>query len=310
MIKEAEALASQLLHGKQRFITLLALHDPTGEGSISAVELDQVIHKMRPVVRQETLDIILESLPTVEGGKLDYRPLVRGDVVQCIRSYLDAKESSTSDHSVSVTEKSTQSIVLQQNSAAESDTTQTTMGGERGTLSTAYKEEEQRQFEALLQFCRETGIILNKELAEKGTSKDLSFVMCLLGHTLKYYHSQHSALLLPPDHPRESCLAALRQPGLDLLSEEFTAPPREAAKAVEKRDVGRKFGWAYKELKGKRKPRYIRIPKLPEQTAKSLDESASRKEAMKVKKATLKKVLVVPKVDCWLTFKEYQKFTR
>lgn len=109
----------------------------------------------------------------------------------------------------------------------------------------------------------------------------------------------YAALLLPADHPRDSCLAALRQPGLDLLSQEFTAPPREETKTVEKRDVGKKFGWAYKELKGKGKPTQIRIPK-------PLEHSCGGDK----KKAMLKRVKVVHKVDCWLTFKEYQKFAR
>ena len=114
----------------------------------------------------------------------------------------------------------------------------------------------------------------------------------------------YAALLLPSDHPREGCLAALRQPGLDLLSREFTAPPREAAKTVEKRDIGKRFGWAYKELKGKQKPTRIKIPKLTEQT------SSSEGAGVHVRKAMLKRVTVAPKVDCWLTFKEYQKFAR
>lgn len=120
--------------------------------------------------------------------------------------------------------------------------------------------------------------------------------------TLNFVSYMHvcAALLLPADHPRESCLAALRQPGLDLLSQEFTAPPREETKTVEKRDVGKKFGWAYKELKGKGKPTLIRLPKPPENTG-----GGDKKKAM-----LKKRVKVVPKVDCWLTFKEYQKFAR
>ena len=114
--------------------------------------------------------------------------------------------------------------------------------------------------------------------------------------------ASYAAFLLPSDHPRENCLAALRQPGLDLLSQKFTAPPSEATKTVEKRDIGKRFGWAYKELKGKQKPTRIKIPKLTEQTSRSEDAG--------VRKTMLKRVTVAPKVDCWLTFKEYQKFAR
>ena len=73
---------------------------------------------------------------------------------------------------------------------------------------------------------------------------------------------------------------------------------------MEKRDIGKRFGWAYKELKGKQKPTRIKIPKLTEQT------SSSDGAGVHVRKAMLKRVTVSPKVDCWLSFKEYQKFAR
>ena len=103
----------------------------------------------------------------------------------------------------------------------------------------------------------------------------------------------------------ESCLAALRQPGLDLLSEEFTAPPREVTKTVRRRDYGKKFGWAYKEVKGRQKPTRVVLPKPPEQWSTN-SEGSTRVN----KKAVLKRVTVAAKVDCWLTFKEYKMLTR
>ena len=114
-----------------------------------------------------------------------------------------------------------------------------------------------------------------------------------------------AALLLPYDHSRESCLEALKQPGLDLLSRQFTAPPREQAKTVEREDYGKKFGWAYKEMKGRGKHSVIRLPKPPKQ-----NKSEKPSDPACVRKAVLKRVTVAPKVDCWLTFKEYQWITR
>lgn len=294
VLKEVKALELHLSHGKQRFITLLALHDPAGVGSTSEEELEYVIQKMKPPVGQESLEIVLKSLPEVERGRLDYRPLIKGDIVQCVEQYThlhftDSTLQALPDHSF--TEKSNQSIEVQENEDSKCSKPQGTMSGDRGALSTAYKEEEHRQFEILLEFCREQEIVLNQELLEKGKM--------LFSQALYFTYIVHAALLLPADHPRDSCLSALRQPGLDLLSQEFTAPPREETKTVEKRDVGKKFGWAYKELKGKGKPTQIRLPKPPEHSG-----GGDKKKAM------LKRVKVVPKVDCWLTFKEYQMFAR
>lgn len=171
-IKDVKAMELHLLHGKQRFITLLALHDPAGVGSISAEELEHIIQKMKPPISQESLELILMSLPEVEGRRLDYRPLVKGDIVQYAKQYLDSNDNYVQallKHS-KTTEKSIPSIEsVQHSSETEYSKAQATMGGNRGALSTAYKEEEQRQFEVLLDFCKEIGILLNKELVEKGT---------------------------------------------------------------------------------------------------------------------------------------------
>ena len=83
-------------------------------------------------------------------------------------------------------------------------------------------------------------------------------------------------------------------------------PPREVKKTVERRDVEKNFGWAYKELKWKRKPTLIRIPKPPEQRGVVVGGA----KCGGVKRAVLKRVTITPKVDCWLTFKQYQEFAR
>lgn len=171
VLKEVKALELHLSHGKQRFITLLALHDPAGVGSTSAEELEYVIQKMKPPISQESLELVLKSLPEVERGRLDYRPLIKGDIVQSVKQhtqlqFTDSTPQALPDHSL--TEKSNQSIEIPENRDPKCSKSQGTMSGDRGTLSTAYKEEEHRQFEILLEFCREQEIVLNQELLEKG----------------------------------------------------------------------------------------------------------------------------------------------
>ena len=170
LLKEVKALELHLSNGKQRFITLLALHDPAAVGSTSEEELKYVIQKMKPPISQESLELVLKSLPEVERGRVDYQPLIKGNIVKCVKQYTqlhvhfaDSTSQALPDHSF--TEKSNQSIEMQEN---EDPKPQGTMSGDRGILSTAYKEEEHRQFEILLEFCREQEIVLNQELLEKG----------------------------------------------------------------------------------------------------------------------------------------------
>ena len=43
-----------------------------------------------------------------------------------------------------------------------------TLGGRHGDLAETYKQEEIRQFDSLISYCKDHGIILDKSLAEKG----------------------------------------------------------------------------------------------------------------------------------------------
>ena len=131
----------------------------------------RIIQKMKPPISQESLELILKSLPEAERGKLDYHPLIKGDIAERVKQYIDSSEScsfvqASPDHS-----GAEMSSKLQQSTEeTECDTAHTvcTMGGRKGPLSTAHKEEEKRQFDVLLEFCQERGMILNKELVERG----------------------------------------------------------------------------------------------------------------------------------------------
>ena len=91
-----------------------------------------------------------------------------------------------------------------------------------------------------------------------------------------------AALLLPPDHPREECVASLRQLRSHYPDHIFNIPEEEDEK-TEHRNRREEFGGAYKELSGRRKARYMRLS---------------------TGGATVK-----AKTDCWLTFEEFQKLT-
>ena len=92
-----------------------------------------------------------------------------------------------------------------------------------------------------------------------------------------------AALLLPADHPREECLASLRQLRSHYSDFVFNTPEEEDEK-IEHRSIREEFGGAYKGLSWQRKARYMRLS---------------------TGGATVK-----AKTDCWLTFEEFQKLTK
>ena len=79
------------------------------------------------------------------------------------------------------------------------------------------------------------------------------------------------------------CLAALRQPGLDSLSQFFAHPPEDETEKTEKKLTYEGWGQPYKELRGRKKADYVRL--------------------------STGKVRIQPKTDCWLTFRDYQALT-
>ena len=159
----AECLSSHILHGRQRFVSLLTLQDPAGLGRLSMEELESTLLKMWPSISQESLELVIKSLPLCEDGMIDYRPLLKGGLTECVEKYFERSESSLMVTADSAT--ITDNEVLP---SSEGPDTTTTMGGDRGALSTAHKDEEKRQFEVLLGFCRERGIVLDTQLLEKG----------------------------------------------------------------------------------------------------------------------------------------------
>jgi len=76
-----------------------------------------------------------------------------------------------------------------------------------------------------------------------------------------------------------------------LLSKDFSEPPQEDTKVSKTVDIHERFGGAYRELKWKRKPK------------------ATKSSAPAVTKSEHHKVKLKPDLDCWLTFKEYKKWT-
>ena len=89
----AECLSSHILHGRQRFVSLLTLQDPAGLGRLSMEELESTLLKMWQSISQESLELVIKSLPLCEDGMIDYRPLLKGGLTECVEKYFECSES-------------------------------------------------------------------------------------------------------------------------------------------------------------------------------------------------------------------------
>lgn len=92
-----------------------------------------------------------------------------------------------------------------------------------------------------------------------------------------------TGLLLPPDRTRKQCLSQLRQAGADAPSRSIVQPRIANSKGMKEIENHDLYGWQYKELRGTKGPKRMKLPTGV--------------------------TIVKPKTDCWLTYNEFQDIT-
>ncbi len=294
-IKEITKLHNFLIANRQRLVSFLATVDKAHTRFVSVSDMLNVFSKIKAPLSQAALEILLQVLEITEEGVFDYQQLVNGSVLKGVDEHFKRREAKLivedeikKEESVSATEDVwvMKTADLEKKYGAPS-----TLTGEHGIKADIHKQEEVKQFSKLINYCKDNGIVLNWQIAEKGMHIYMYTVVFILilhsllasscAHTVIYI-STHAALLTPPDKPRQECLSQLRQAGLSLLSRHFADLPQE--QTIRKpRDAFEGFGRAYKEIRGKRKATYMRLP-----------TGAARVNA---------------KIDSWLTYEEYLKLT-
>ena len=90
--------------------------------------------------------------------------------------------------------------------------------------------------------------------------------------------------MLPVDRRRKECRAHLRQPGLALSSSTDLLPKTTESTDSTDSQQHSQYGWQYKELRGRRRPRSMRL--------------------------STGVTLVKAKTDSWLTYEDFQLLTR
>ncbi len=166
--------------------------DKTRDRLLTPEELTAIVHKLRAPVSLDALEVVVSALQAASGlggrraGKIDYRVLLNGNLVELVTEYVEKMEKVVSESKgrkapnrgmVTGTENSGDqkeeeeeeeeggvalAASLQRHKAPSS------MGGEVGRLADEYRAEALRQFSSLLAHCKASGVVLNWELAEKG----------------------------------------------------------------------------------------------------------------------------------------------
>eukprot|EP00731_Ephydatia_muelleri_P001628 Em0001g1628a len=242
VLREAERAGGRLLRVRQRLVSLLMRADVHGRGRVTEEELATALGRVGVALTTECRHALTQALLCEgEEGKVDYRRMVlaiggrdgrdKNGLVSLLRDYLDRQDSVTSNpntQSLGPT-SGTPPCDEREGGVAQQRLAASTMEGAHGTLMTGCKREQVKQFDALLEYCRSEGVVLNRELVER-------------------------ALLWPSDHPASQCRDHMRQPGLDLLSAHFADPPLEEA-PQETRCLREGFGGAYLELRPRSRAR-------------------------------------------------------
>ena len=170
ILKEISLLEQHLTKHRQRLVTLLMTVDKNRDYLITTDEFLTIVDKLRAPISQDALEVLVTAI--TQDNQLDYRILLSGSLGKAINEHLQQTEVESTASVAAMSENSSKE--LQDSDAkdvlgsSQRQLAPSTMDGQNGKLSDAYKLAELRQFDALVAYCKANGIILNYDTAEKG----------------------------------------------------------------------------------------------------------------------------------------------
>lgn len=266
-----------------RLVDMFARVDKNKDWLISWDELRQVFRKLEIPISDAEVDELIAALDRNNDGNLDYRELLKGRLAYKLERRRKKKKpvqqspqmavqsTSVPDNSMDDTDStaSADSEIKQQKrdkvkskqkqqlreAKKSSDSTQSIRMKQHITPSTLseptaqrvehYRQEELKQFENLLLYCRTHGIVLNQSLLERG--EEFQIYVVPSNSVLLHDLVQTVALLSPGD---QDCARKLKQPRPMLLSSHFADPPVEEEELRGNLGLIECFGGPYLELRG------------------------------------------------------------
>ena len=178
-LKEVSQLEQHLTKHRQRLVTLLMAVDKNRDYLITTEEFLMIVDKLRAPISRDALEILLTA--TTQDNQLDYRILLSGSLWKAVNDHFQHTEVESAVSTASMNSSKELRDLQATDTKDVLGTSQrqlapSTMDGQNGKLSDAYKLAELRQFHALIAYCKDNGIILNYDTAEKGMQNTLSFL--------------------------------------------------------------------------------------------------------------------------------------
>ncbi len=173
-IKEITKLYHFLLANRQRFVSLLTTVDKARMRLVSVSDMLNVFSKIKAPLSQAILEILLQVLNINQEGVFDYQQLINGSVLKGVDELFKKQEAEliTKLEEESKREKpvsATEDVWVKKTADLEKKYgALSTLTGEHGMKVDINKQEEVSQFSKLINYCKENGIVLNWQIAEKG----------------------------------------------------------------------------------------------------------------------------------------------
>lgn len=239
-MKDVKRMEDFLILSRSRLAGLLIQFDKKRDYLLPLETIQDILGRLRVPVEDHVINVVCDALENHTGinAVIDYRLLLKRGLVDILEQYLTILEQhEESNELFPVDDKETKCLIKIEPISTSSSTsaitqevlrpTKSTMDGKHGEWSEMFKEDAQKQFMCLIEYCQRQNIILDKASAER-------------------------ALLLPADRTRKQCLSQLRQPGTDVPSIKITELPTEKKQEESNTDLTSIYGWQYKHLRGNR----------------------------------------------------------
>ena len=129
--------------------------------------VEGTLKKIRSPVEDFVIELLCDALAS-KAGKIDYRMLFKGGFARLVNKYIKSTEKRNKADSNELEDDEANSYMRRGEGIDGSSGINSTMGGAVGVWSEKIREQSQRQFEELMEFCEKRQIMLNRSIAERG----------------------------------------------------------------------------------------------------------------------------------------------
>ena len=172
--KQVEVFEKYFRSNRFRIVSGLLAADGERNGKVTMECFVKILKRCRAPIDEESLTVLLDAVGCVcDDDRVDYRMLLKAQFMKELVNHLWKQDLSQSPGVIMSRSKSwTASIEhLKEKEKEKEDidgTTPSTLPGENGRLVDSYRHEELVQFNALLDHCKSSDVVLTEELLTKG----------------------------------------------------------------------------------------------------------------------------------------------